>query len=402
MAHAIDEATARIAWNGIHMDEYKPGQATADWRAMCAECDEVADAALKRAPEREDEIESIRDRYYDRAADYINELNRIDAMCPSVLITGAGNFPTRKKQKQNERLDNFYKKDWGFDKLIRKLRIIGTDREAIKSNDADAIGKLRAKLAKCEEKQEHMKAVNAAIRLKDTKKGDARMRELGYDDDQITTFRTGAGDFCGRPGFPSYMLQNNNAEIRRIKQRIATLEKEKERAEQGNVEYDVTICGTPCHVVENADDMRLQLFFDGKPDDDTRQEVKRSGFRWARSIGAWQRQLTNNARYSLRYISKPVKVDDEPTDATDDTTDDLETAKTITTDDATDQAPATSASDEDATDDHDDHTPTDTHDDAPAPDKVAAIDEWMSAATTSGQQLTLDMWANLNDTITAA
>ena len=32
-----------------------------------------------------------------------------------------------------------------------------------------------------------------------------------------------------------------------------------------------------------------------KPDADTRAELKSSGFRWAPSVGAWQRQLTDNA-----------------------------------------------------------------------------------------------------------
>ena len=31
------------------------------------------------------------------------------------------------------------------------------------------------------------------------------------------------------------------------------------------------------------------------PDADTRAELKSSGFRWAPSVGAWQRQLTDNA-----------------------------------------------------------------------------------------------------------
>ena len=45
----------------------------------------------------------------------------------------------------------------------------------------------------------------------------------------------------------------------------------------------------------NREDNRLQVFFDGKPDEATRTELKISGFRWAPSVGAWQRQLTDNA-----------------------------------------------------------------------------------------------------------
>ena len=45
----------------------------------------------------------------------------------------------------------------------------------------------------------------------------------------------------------------------------------------------------------NREENRLQVFFEGKPDADTRAELKDGGFRWAPSAGAWQRQLTDNA-----------------------------------------------------------------------------------------------------------
>jgi len=48
--------------------------------------------------------------------------------------------------------------------------------------------------------------------------------------------------------------------------------------------------------------MRLQLVFDGKPSDGCCAALKSAGFRWAPSQGAWQRQLTDNARAALRRI----------------------------------------------------------------------------------------------------
>lgn len=48
---------------------------------------------------------------------------------------------------------------------------------------------------------------------------------------------------------------------------------------------------------------RLQVFFDGKPDEAARDELKANGFRWAPSVGAWQRQLNKNAYYAAGYIS---------------------------------------------------------------------------------------------------
>ena len=55
-------------------------------------------------------------------------------------------------------------------------------------------------------------------------------------------------------------------------------------------------------VVANAENNRLQIFFDEIPSPELRQELKSRGFRWARSEGAWQRQLTDNAIYSASRI----------------------------------------------------------------------------------------------------
>jgi hypothetical protein len=53
-----------------------------------------------------------------------------------------------------------------------------------------------------------------------------------------------------------------------------------------------------CEVVENFEENRLQIIFEGKPDAAIRDELKSNGFRWAPSQGAWQRQLNNGARYA--------------------------------------------------------------------------------------------------------
>ena len=40
---------------------------------------------------------------------------------------------------------------------------------------------------------------------------------------------------------------------------------------------------------------RLQVFFDERPDRETCSAMRHGGFRWAPSVGAWQRQLNENA-----------------------------------------------------------------------------------------------------------
>lgn len=54
--------------------------------------------------------------------------------------------------------------------------------------------------------------------------------------------------------------------------------------------------------------MRVQLIFDGKPDDDTRALLKSYGFRWSPRNAAWQRQLTENGRRAARQLMRELDV----------------------------------------------------------------------------------------------
>ena len=58
---------------------------------------------------------------------------------------------------------------------------------------------------------------------------------------------------------------------------------------------------------------RLQVFFDEKPDRDTCSAMRHGVFRWAPSVGAWQRQLTDNALYAAKHLDciKPL-IEEQP------------------------------------------------------------------------------------------
>lgn len=121
---------------------------------------------------------------------------------------------------------------------------------------------------------------------------------MGYAPDEITELR--APDFCGRVGYPAYELSNNLANIKRIRERIASLEKLKEAPPEG-----WTFDGG--QVVVNTEENRVQLIYDEKPDADTRAKLKENGFRWAPSQKAWQRQLNSAGMYAAREVAPPVE-----------------------------------------------------------------------------------------------
>lgn len=86
-------------------------------------------------------------------------------------------------------------------------------------------------------------------------------------------------------------------------QHLKSLMPKVETEEAADTADTVTINGEAAQVVRNKDSVRLQLIFDGKPDQKTRDLLKANGFRWAPSCTAWQRLLNDNAEYALKKIS---------------------------------------------------------------------------------------------------
>lgn len=290
--HTINEEAARRANDMNSFRDYKAGSATAEYRRMVDAATELAERQKQRVdPMYHEKIDRLLEIYCRKLAENMNASYSIEARCPSILISGGGNFPVRKKEKQNAARDRDLE-EWNYIQgLLDKIRSVGTG--GISSDDPQAVEKLEAKLATLEKHQEMMKAANAAIRMKDPAKGDAKLAELGYTPEDIAKLR--APDFCGRIGYPAYELQNNNANIRRIRGRIAELKKRTESTPEG-WEFDGG------RVVVNTAENRLQIIFDGKPNADIRTELKGEGFRWAPSQGAWQRQLTDNAMRAARRL----------------------------------------------------------------------------------------------------
>lgn len=290
--HTINEEAARRANDMNSFRDYKAGSATAEYRRMVDAATELAERQKQRVdPMYHEKIDRLLEIYCRKLAENMNASYSIEARCPSILISGGGNFPVRKKERQNAARDRNLE-EWNYIQgLLDKIRSVGTG--GISSDDPQAVEKLEAKLAALEKHQELMKAANAAIRMKDPAKGDAKLAELGYTPEDIAKLRE--PDFCGRIGYPAYALQNNNANIRRIRGRIAELKKRTESTPEG-WEFDGG------RVVVNTTENRLQVIFDGKPDADVRTELKGEGFRWAPSQGAWQRQLTDNAMRAARRL----------------------------------------------------------------------------------------------------
>lgn len=292
--YEINETAARRARQMWSFSDYKHGSKTAEYRAQVDECYKIVDSLPDDLKAKGEEMA---DRYARRLAEWYNRQFQIEMMCPSVMISGGSNFPVRKKEKQNAAQDRHYQLYKEIQAMPEKIKGLLRGATIIKSGDADAIEKLQAKAEKAEALQAEMKAVNAYYRKHKTLKGYG-----DYTDEKAAELdETIKGSLYGVP-FPPYALTNNLAKIKNARARIAQLERLKDAAETAQEQPQDKYSGLPFKVVENADLMRLQLFFDGKPDAEIRDVLKSNGFRWAPSHGAWQRQLTDNARYALDRV----------------------------------------------------------------------------------------------------
>lgn len=282
--YSINEGAARRAKEMNSFSDYQPGSATAKYRHYVDKAFALAQEQKKRVdPMYHEKIDSLLDTYARKLAVNMNHGYEIDARVPSILIAGGSNFPVRQKEKQNAARDSNMQEWQYIQGLLDKIRSTGMG--GIRQDDPQAIPKLQKKLDGLEKAQETMKAVNAYYRKHGTLDG---CPHLSPENIENLKADMASGWHYEKKPFQSWELSNNNAEIRRVRQRIESLTRASEVAYVG-WEFDGG------HVEANRDQGRLQVFFDGKPEADARQQLKENGFRWAPSVGAWQRLLNDNA-----------------------------------------------------------------------------------------------------------
>ena len=289
--YTINEAAAKRAKDMNSFSDYKQGSATAEYRHYVDEAVQLAERQKQRVdPMYHEKIDSLLDTYARKLAANMNKGYEIDARVPSILIAGGSNFPTRKKEKQNAARDSNYREWQDIQGLLDKIRSTGMG--GISADDPQAVQKLEKKLESLEKSQETMKAVNAYYRKHKTLDGCPHLppEEL----EKLKANMASSWHLEDKP-FATWALSNNSAEIRRVKDRIKSLSQQKEIGFVG-WEFDGG------KVEANTEANRLQIFFEDKPDEATREALKSNGFRWSPKAGAWQRQLTSNAYYAADYV----------------------------------------------------------------------------------------------------
>ena len=316
--HGVSEDYAERAKEAYSFSDYQKGSATASYNSDIGKFEKNVNELMSRyknntslTEEDWDRVQSIAEKYSENLANFTNEYNRVEASYPSWVIAGPANYNTRKSNAKNSRLRSLYEAnsnrlDPDNNVYLDKIKGI-LSNASVKSNDSNAIGKLQMKYDNLKAELENGKAMNAYFRKNKTLVGFP-----GVSDEAAKKFDTAynSGDYFSRQPYPSFSLANGNAELRRIQGRIDELNKAQAAAQEAKANPEAAKAATAARypkvdgvdVEENAEQMRVQLRFPGKPDVETRDMLKSHGFRWSPSQNAWQRQLNNNGRYAARQI----------------------------------------------------------------------------------------------------
>lgn len=198
--YEINEEQARRAKAMWSFTDYENGTETEYYKRQV---DYAYNLCAEAPTEYQQKAYELADRYSKKLANHINKGFNIEMMCPSIMISGGSNFPTRKKEKQNERREN-------------------------------------------------------------------HMKEYDYIQDYLN--------------------------------KLENIKYYKPRVEKQGVARELNLDNKYFKVIQNEELNRLQLVFENIPSSEVRDILKSNGFKWSPKNQTWQRQLTNNAIYSVKLI----------------------------------------------------------------------------------------------------
>jgi hypothetical protein len=226
------------------------------------EYEERKQAKIDYARKRANELRTSCDRVFERG--FGENVTGIPFGQP-ILV---GHHSERKHRNAIKKMDNQIKKaldDGNKSKYYLEKAKRMEENTVIRSDDPDAGKLLKEKLILLESKRERIKLKNKELRKE------------------------------GKDTYPAYILSNLGQNISTVKKRIEQLEK---NATRETKKYSVN----SVRVVENTDENRIQLFYEGIPEVSVRDKLKSWGFRWSRYNGCWQRMLNGNGLYATKRV----------------------------------------------------------------------------------------------------
>lgn len=202
-----------------------------------------------------------------------NKMFSIIPMGQPILI---GHYSERRDRNYRERARNNISKGYELHRQAEELRQRSESvkaNNAIFSDDPQATEKLEEKIARLEARQERMKEVNKLVRKEDRD----GLSDLGYTENEVIHLLSKTK--FGGPGYASFELTNNNANIKRLKDRLKIIEKK-----QAAPDRDLIVGYWSIEYRPSENRIRLH-YTPGRTDRETFLNLKRHGYRVLRSEG---------------------------------------------------------------------------------------------------------------------
>ena len=240
------------------------------------------------------DLEKIKDATSEQKELYISKFKSLlsawisaKSRCLSTMIAGPSNFPVRRAEKANRSEHNRYE----IFQYWREKALKGIIKSTLPEKTFQTeIERYKSELEGMKRNHELMKEGNKRIK-------EALKTGANIDKYLIETFdiKPHMLDWAMKFGFG---LQNNNANIKRVEQRIKELEVKETIKDNENKEiaFDGGL------IIFNYSIDRIQIKHNSKPDKIVIDNLKKNAFKWSPSQMVWQRQLTNNAIYAVKHF----------------------------------------------------------------------------------------------------
>lgn len=251
---------------------------------------------------KEARIERYRNRAQKRRAEgtaRIGAADRIAGMIPLGQPILVGHHSEKRHRRDIQRIRDGLRKGFELTKQADNLeqRAASAERnDMISSDDPEALDKLREKLVEFEAERDRWKAINKALTKKTDEAVQKALEALQLTARELQDIKLNRGVTSGKLFPLKYKVTNLGANIRRVKERLESLEKL--AATKPAEDLKIGDC------VIREEDNRVQLIFPGKPSEEIRRELKSHGFKWSPTAGAWQRLLSDPARYWAKRIAE--------------------------------------------------------------------------------------------------
>jgi len=276
LINPINEALAQRSKENMSFSSYTPNSATMEYNQEITEVSKAINSAKSKvSPEAQIKLDNLLLSYSSNYANWINKRNANGASHVSSFISGPSNYNMSKHNKYLNREGKLWEEYEQFKNIQSRINAIVAGDKIIKSNDVNAIDKLKEKLEKALEEHAGYKVYNSNAKKE------------------------------GKPSLPAYVLQNSNGRIKGIKDRIAHLERLLQQESKEIIIESESTLSNGIKIVDNVEAHRLQIFFNGKPSAEIRTQLKKNGFRWTPTIEAWQSYRSDKAsKKALEIVSK--------------------------------------------------------------------------------------------------